>query len=107
MKGVRGKRLAVGKDRGGVGLVTFFIVLADGQAGSPRRSALIGVVTGQFDAGSARGRLQQVTLSVHDQPSVIRHRIVIIAERHRAVDLAGLILSCLLTCAADIFIRTL
>jgi len=48
-------------------------------------SALIRVVAGQFHSLRARGRLQQVTLSVHDQPSVIRHRIVIIAEVDRPV----------------------
>ena len=56
-------------------------------------SALIRVVAGQFHSLRARGRLEQVTLSVHDQPSVIRHRIVIIAERHPPIDSAGLILS--------------
>ena len=45
-------------------------------------SPFIRTVAVQFPFRRARGRLQQVLLQVHDQPPVVRRRIIIIAERH-------------------------
>ena len=48
-------------------------------------SPFIRSVAVQFPFRRARGRLQQVLPQVHDEPPVVRRRIIIIAERHPPV----------------------
>lgn len=58
------------------------------------RSALRCTVADDLVKPRAWQRLQQVPLRIEDQPPVILHRIIIIAESQPPIELAGLILSC-------------
>ena len=62
-------------------------------------SPFIRSIAVQFPLRRAHGWLQQVLLQVHDQPPVVRHRVIIIAERHppepapdRSLDLGVVVL---------------